>query len=533
MNSKGPSLSLGDLLSEEAFGLELLTGGENARGRPVIGAHAVEVEHPTRWLSPDWIMLTTGVRLRGHANAQRELVRELEEAGASALGFGVGVVFKRVPAALAEEARAHGFPVFAVPYETAFRDIVRFIDGALLGSDEQAYRRLSALHRFLVDALREAEPERAVVERLARFLDAGVVIFTGAGEPEFVAGDAPVADLGRAVAALPGGPAELEIAGYQAVATTVASRAGRPVRWLALATRRTGFVTRLIKPAAETAAPLLSALARVGDVVRGQEDAVRSALLDEALQPLSAEEATSLATRAASLGLDFSERARVAVIARPARADPGHPALDVGAVRRTLVDQLDRARAPHLVTRRGESIVALVQQPAAALRAALGEVAAAHAEIVIGIGRPIDGLDRVHDSVRDAELGVDAAGLEHGRRLLDFEDFDLGTFIVSEVAPERLRPKLEQTLSVLRANPLLHETLLAFFDHDLEIAATASAMHLHPNSLRYRLSRLEKLLGRSLKQPSTIAGLYIAVLADSQTPASATVRMPSSKSSSA
>ena len=133
--------------------------------------------------------------------------------------------------------------------ETAWRQAMPLVR---MGG-EQVYRRLSALHRFLVDALRETEPERAVVERLARFLDAGVVIFTGAGEPEFVAGDAPVADLGRAVAALPGGPAELEIAGYQAVATTVASRAGRPVRWLALATRRTGFVTRLIKPAAETA----------------------------------------------------------------------------------------------------------------------------------------------------------------------------------------------------------------------------------------------------------------------------------------
>jgi DNA-binding PucR family transcriptional regulator len=45
------------------------------------------------------------------------------------------------------------------------------------------------------------------------------------------------------------------------------------------------------------------------------------------------------------------------------------------------------------------------------------------------------------------------------------------------------------------------------------VVATAAALHLHPNSLRYRLSRVEKLLDRSLKQPSTIASLYVAMLA--------------------
>ena len=53
---------------------------------------------------------------------------------------------------------------------------------------------------------------------------------------------------------------------------------------------------------------------------------------------------------------------------------------------------------------------------------------------------------------------------------------------------------------------------IAYFDHDLDVVRTAQALHLHPNSLRYRLARVEKLLGRSLKQPSTIAGLYIATL---------------------
>ena len=37
---------------------------------------------------------------------------------------------------------------------------------------------------------------------------------------------------------------------------------------------------------------------------------------------------------------------------------------------------------------------------------------------------------------------------------------------------------------------------------------------MHRNSLRYRLARAEQVLGRSLKQPSTIAAIYIALVAD-------------------
>ena len=48
----------------------------------------------------------------------------------------------------------------------------------------------------------------------------------------------------------------------------------------------------------------------------------------------------------------------------------------------------------------------------------------------------------------------------------------------------------------------------------MDVNATAEAMHVHPNTLRYRLSRVEKLLGRSLRQPATIAELSLALLAE-------------------
>jgi purine catabolism regulator len=484
----GAPLRLADLLAEEAFGLELLSGQGVADGREVRGAHAVEVEAPARWLGRDWVMLTTGVRLRGNVEAQRELIPQLEAGGASALGFGVGLGFKRVPPALLAVARERHFPLFVVPYETPFREIIHFVDSALTSGAEQVFRRLTALQRYLVDALQAPQPERAMVDRLARFLDAGVVLLSADGEPEVVAGRAPVAELLEAADPELPGAVELEVGGWHAVAVPVAARR------LMLASPRRGFVDKLAKPAAEATAPLLEAMARLSDVVRDQEQAVKAALLEEALEAEQPRDPLPLAARAAAFGLDFGAPVRVLVI-RAGRE-----------VHRDVVRRLEQGRLRHLAHQRHSSLIVLVQATDAELRAVLPE---GPTDAVIGVGRAVTAMGDVRHSLRDAEL---AASLGHG--VMHFDDLDLGTFMVSEIPADRLAPKVDEILAALRANPPLHEALQAYFAHDLDIAATAAALHMHRNSLRYRLARAEQVLGRSLKQPATIAALHLALLAD-------------------
>jgi purine catabolism regulator len=510
----GHRLQLADLLAEESFGLELLSGGPTARAREVRGAHAVEVEAPARWLAPDWIMLTTGVRLRGNADAQRALVPQLQKGRASALGFGIGLGFKRVPSALVEVARERGFPVFAVPYETPFREIIRFVDSSLTSGEEQVFRRLSALQRYLVDALRTPQPEHALVERLARFLDASAVLVGAEGQAEISAGRRPPDELLGEVCSQPAGLVELELEGWHAIATPVVPHADRPPRWLVLASPRRGFVNKLAKAAPEATAPLLAAMARLSDVVRDQEQAVRAALLEEALEPIESRDVLPLAARAAAFGLDFSQPARLVVI-RGAE-QPG-----LAGVRRRVVAELERARLAQLCYQRSDSLVALVQGGETEVRAALAAVSEELPAVVIGVGRAVTAIAEAHHSLRDAELAVDRGGLDPGRRIMHFEDFDLGTYVVSEIPPDRLGPKVDEILSVLRANPPLHEAISAYFAHDLDIAATAASLHMHRNSLRYRLARVEQLLGRSLKQPATIAALYLALVAEGGAPKAA------------
>jgi purine catabolism regulator len=121
----------------------------------------------------------------------------------------------------------------------------------------------------------------------------------------------------------------------------------------------------------------------------------------------------------------------------------------------------------------------------------------------------------VGESLRDAELALERAASEG--TVVAFEHFDLATLLLSEASPERLEPKVAEVVAVLREHPALYEALIAYFDHDLDVGATAAELHLHPNSLRYRLTRIEQVLDRSLKRPATIAELHIALLADPRT----------------
>ena len=156
-------------------------------------------------------------------------------------------------------------------------------------------------------------------------------------------------------------------------------------------------------------------------------------------------------------------------------------------------------RSPHLCTTRDGRCVALVQGE-------LPDLGAARA----GIGRPVERIADVPRSYRDAQIAV--ARVQQGT--LAYEDFDLATLLLSEVPPEHIRPRVDELLAPLRANPPLLEALVEYFARDMDVNATAEAMHVHPNTLRYRLSRVEKLLGRSLRQPATIAELSLALLAD-------------------
>ncbi|WP_369411124.1 PucR family transcriptional regulator [Leucobacter edaphi] len=157
--TSSPTIPLGELLHQYQLGLVTIAGNSaDAGDRPVQWVHASELNDPTPFLTPRTVLLTTGARFDDspdQADAD-DFVARLIDAGVTALGVGIGLHWDRVPMRFVSACDRLGLPLFRVPYDTAFIEIVqtaaRLIDAEERARDLwslEAQRAVSnaALHR--------------------------------------------------------------------------------------------------------------------------------------------------------------------------------------------------------------------------------------------------------------------------------------------------------------------------------------------------------------------------------------------------
>jgi purine catabolism regulator len=163
-------LTLGHLLAQEALALDLVAGGPGAADVALAGAHPIEIEAPSRWLPPGWLMLTTGLRLRGRADEQRRLVAELHDHGQAGLAWGIGLVVQQVPRAILAEADRVGLSVVTIPVHVPFRDVIAYVNGSLVSDELYVMRRVVPMQDYLVDALGADGPAAAILQLIGDLL---------------------------------------------------------------------------------------------------------------------------------------------------------------------------------------------------------------------------------------------------------------------------------------------------------------------------------------------------------------------------
>jgi purine catabolism regulator len=397
-----------------------------------------------------------------------------------------------------------------VPEETQFRDITRAVFHSTVGIESTTFQRLSSIQQNLIRAFADANPLESIVQRLGRLVHSTVAVMSSDGKVEVATGTIPIADIAAHLGEQSAFPlSEVDIADWRVLAAPVSSGNGPSERWLVVASRRAAVAQELARAAVQVTAPLVDALLRLSVTNRGQDRAIRQSVLDSALDD-SPEilDLLTLGARIEALGVDFDADFRAVVVQQRSHAlGRCQEAGDPEGLASWLRSSLESPGARYLLSVRSTEIVMVVSS-GSALRSVREELAREWPSCVLGVGRSIAAVQDIRTSHRDAQIAVRHHSAQSDSSVTWFDDLDVVTQLLAEVPMERFAATAAPIAALLADNPIQLEALRAFFAMNRDVKAAADSIFLHPNTLRYRLERLEQSLGRSLREPAVTASLY-------------------------
>jgi hypothetical protein len=131
----------------------------------------------------------------------------------------------------------------------------------------------------------------------------------------------------------------------------------------------------------------------------------------------------------------------------------------------------------------------------------------------VGLSEPYPSLDQAPTALRQAQLAC-AAATPGTNGLIRFDDEPIAVLLVS--APDASLSVARRLLGPVLDLPdsdriLLIDTMRTWLAEAGSTSAAAGRLHVHRNTVRYRLRRLEELTGRKLTDPLDVSELHIAL----------------------
>ncbi|WP_406676253.1 PucR family transcriptional regulator [Moorella sp. ACPs] len=149
----------------------------------------------------------------------------------------------------------------------------------------------------------------------------------------------------------------------------------------------------------------------------------------------------------------------------------------------------------------------------------LQKATAAHLEgrtFSAGTGRFYENVADLYRAYQEAKVALEISRLLRRRGALTFFD-ELGALrLIFNNGEQELEDYYEETLGVIQKydaehNTALMETLATYLYASGDYNRAAENMYIHVNTLRYRLKKIEELLGQDLRRIDVLVNLYTAL----------------------
>jgi PucR family transcriptional regulator, purine catabolism regulatory protein len=507
-----------------------VVAGAGGLDREVRRVNVMEVPDILPWVKPHELLLTTGFPLRAVPSDSDDvagwcrLVVELNERHLAAIAIKLGRYLDELPEPVLHVADRLDLPVLQLPDRVAFDDVITDVFTEVLDRQSGALSRADELHRALAAIVLEGGELPQIADEVARLLDAAVLICTPDGRVQADGGDF------QWFAALPMFDAtgrfrveQLTLGlqrppdGRSGELAMVAIVAGGIDHGRIAAYRRREALPPLGVQALERAATVAALAITKQLAVSAVESKYRGDYLRDVLSG-AAGAPDAVVEHCGSLGWDV-DRPMVIVVAELDPDDPQRPVPPPPISLRSPQErfasawqQVVRARdkaAP--VVGFSSEVVALLplgdatkdaatRAVESVVTAVAGDRGGGRRSFCAGVSRLVLDPARIAPAYSEARKAVSVGRRVRGRGSVSHFD-SLGVHRLLSLVPDaaELRSFAAETLGDLARDTAeavdLRHTLQTLLDTNLNVAETARILHFHYNTLRYRIGKLERIIG--------------------------------------
>ncbi|HCU93658.1 MAG TPA: PucR family transcriptional regulator [Actinobacteria bacterium] len=479
-----------------------LIAGADGLDREISWVHTSDLPNPWEWHGTGELLLTNGTGMAPEEAIQINFVEKLCETGASGLALGLGMSGPPLTVGAIRKADELSLPLLGIPFSVPFTAVVRAVADANDREESLQLGRIARLYELLrtsvVSAQRGPETFRKLGQELGIRLylvdpETGLSLFDEGEETSF--GRALVESYLAHRNAIPG-MLRLNLpgaAGGDAGAVAVAVPGEQPTALVVEPLGNQLPSPVLLQHIATGAALELAQLVAAREQQRRQGADLLSQMIDRRVDPWAADEQVTGA------GLDLSTCVLV-------MADVGRQ-VTVTAVHRALA----RTRVPYLLLRRDCLLYVVIPDLAVEEHFPAELPEPAHA---VGASGPVISANRVPDAAQEARWALVVAETEK-RPVVRFGD---DTTLLLPRTPTEAQVLVTRILGRLITLDAEHgtdyvNTLRVMLRNDRSWQSAAAELHIHKQTLGYRIRKIEQITGRGLTRTEDLAEWWFALRA--------------------
>ncbi|WP_026196935.1 PucR family transcriptional regulator [Sciscionella marina] len=495
------AITVADLLEVPHLRLRLHSG-TSGLDREISWVHTSDLPEPWRWLAGGELLLTNGMSFPDDSDGQCVLLQHLIETGASGLAIGEQMYCPPLSDEFAEESERLGFSVLIVAYPFPFVAISQAVAAANLLEQSDRLIRTERIYHAMQRMVVHRGDSSTLSRDLSGQLGCEVQVCHRATAQPWYPRDAPF-DSALADALRQAAPGASDL---RAGAFTIALRDGRQLRLVDIPTQPSAVLV-LVSDARhmpdailmQHAATVLALELSQSLVNIEQNRRLGAELLAQLMQGQI--DAPGGARQLDALGLDVSQARFIAITSE-----------DIEKLRELHIS-LWRNDVRHLVVHRQGLLYVLCtggERTSSVIRADLG------GEALMGISAVIATAERIPEAAREASWAARAAAgvtprtFRYGEAtpLLGVAGIDDANALVLRVLGRLIEHERQHQ------SGLMH-TLAAFLDNQRSWRKTADALHVHRQTVLYRIRKVEEITGHNVNDTRDIAELWLALQARS------------------